>query len=103
MNRQIYVNLPVADLPRALGLLEAVGASRISHDADVCKLSVIGAGLSTHPGVAATLFRALGERGIPVHAVTTAEIRVTALIPTDSTELAVRVLHTAFGLDEATK
>ena len=55
--------------------------------------------MRSNAGVAATMFRALGDRGIAIHAITTSEIRVSVLIPKDYTELAVRVLHTAYGLD----
>ena len=60
----------------------------------------MGVGMRSNAGVAATMFTALGDRGIRIHAITTSEIRVSVLIPKDYTELAVRVLHTAYGLDE---
>ena len=95
--------VPAAELARALDVLERergrIGFAGVSHDAGVCKVSVVGVGMRSNAGVAATMFRALGDRGIAIHAITTSEIRVSVLIPEDYTELAVRVLHTAYGLD----
>lgn len=95
--------VPAAELPRALDVLERergrIGYRSVSHDDDICKVSVVGVGMRSNAGVAATMFRALGDRGIAIHAITTSEIRVSVLIPRDYTELAVRVLHTAYGLD----
>jgi aspartate kinase len=58
-------------------------------------------GMKSHTGVAATMFKALGDRGINVQAISTSEIKVSVLIDEDETELAVRLLHTAYGLDAA--
>jgi len=95
--------VPAAELPRALDLLEreraSIGYVEVTHDSDICKVSVVGVGMRSNAGVAATMFKALGDRGIHIHAITTSEIRVSVLIPKDYTELAVRVLHTAYGLD----
>ncbi|CAA9509271.1 MAG: Aspartokinase [uncultured Sphingomonadaceae bacterium] len=95
--------VPAAELPRALDLLEreraSIGFQSIAHDSDICKVSVVGVGMRSNAGVAATMFKALGDRGIAIHAITTSEVRVSVLIPKDYTELAVRVLHTAYGLD----
>jgi aspartate kinase len=60
---------------------------------------VVGVGMRSHAGVAALMFKTLGDRGINVQAITTSEIKVSVLIEEDYTELAVRVLHTAYGLD----
>jgi aspartate kinase len=67
----------------------------------VAKISVVGVGMRSHAGVAAAMFKALADRGINVLAITTSEIKVSVLIDADYTELAVRVLHTAYGLDAA--
>ncbi len=100
----LLFTVPAGDLARAVSVLDGaradIGHQRLSHDADVSKVSVIGVGMRSHPGIAARMFRVLGDRNIPIHAVTTSEIRITALIPRQETELAVRVLHTEFGLDE---
>ncbi|MEO5865827.1 MAG: ACT domain-containing protein, partial [Sphingomonas sp.] len=63
------------------------------------KISVVGVGMRSHAGVASTMFTTLGQRGINIQAISTSEIKVSVLIHEDETELAVRVLHTAYGLD----
>jgi aspartate kinase len=92
-----------ADLPRAKDLLEkqqaSIGCEAIIADPDVAKISVVGIGMRTHAGVASTMFKALAEKGINIQVISTSEIKVSVLIPVDYTELAVRALHTAYGLD----
>jgi len=92
-----------ADLPRARDLLEkqkdAIGYEALVADPEVAKISVVGIGMRTHAGVASTMFRALAEKGINIGVISTSEIKVSVLIPVDYTELAVRALHTAYGLD----
>lgn len=66
---------------------------------DVVKVSVIGVGMRSHAGVAAQMFKALAEKGINIQAITTSEIKVSILIDAAYTELAIRALHTAYGLD----
>jgi aspartate kinase len=92
-----------ADLPRARDLLDrqkaAIGCEAIVADPEVAKISVVGIGMRTHAGVASTMFRALAEKGINIQVISTSEIKVSVLIPVDYTELAVRALHTAYGLD----
>ena len=78
---------------------EAIGYYRMIADSKVAKISVVGVGMRSHAGVAATMFRALADRGINIQAITTSEIKVSVLIDEDETELAVRVLHTAYGMD----
>ena len=99
----VTFTLPRADLARALDLLEgakgAIGFNRLLHEANVAKISVVGVGMKSHAGVAATMFKALADRGINIQAISTSEIKVSVLIEEDYTELAVRVLHTAYGLD----
>jgi aspartate kinase len=99
----VTFTVPQADLPRAQALLEerrdAIGYNRIITDAKVAKISVVGVGMKSHAGVAATMFKALADRGINIQAISTSEIKVSVLIDEDETELAVRVLHTAYGLD----
>lgn len=75
-------------------------AGDIRVDAHVSKISVIGIGMSSHTGVAKTMFQTLADRGINIQAITTSEIKISVLIAEDYTELAVRALHTAFGLDK---
>jgi aspartate kinase len=92
-----------ADLPRARATLEtaraAIGYADISSDPDVAKISVVGVGMRSHAGVAGTMFKALADRGINIQVISTSEIKVSVLIGADYTELAVRALHTAYGLD----
>ncbi|WP_126173021.1 aspartate kinase [Altericroceibacterium xinjiangense] len=99
----VTFTVPQADLARAQALLEAkrgeIGFNRIITDAKVAKISVVGVGMKSHAGVAATMFKAMADRGINVQAISTSEIKVSVLIDEDETELAVRVLHTAYGLD----
>jgi aspartate kinase len=99
----VTFTVPRADLARSVdileGLKEEIGFRRIITDTEVAKISVVGVGMRSHPGVAATMFKTLAERGINIEAISTSEIKVSVLIDEDETELAVRVLHTAYGLD----
>ena len=78
---------------------ETIGPARITSDANVAKVAVIGVGMRSHVGVAQRMFRALGEKGINIQVITTSEIKVAVLVAEEYLELAVRSLHTAFGLD----
>lgn len=99
----VTFTVPQADLARAQALLEdrreLIGFNRIISDSQIAKISVVGVGMKSHAGVASTMFRALSDRGINIQAISTSEIKVSVLIDEDETELAVRVLHTAYGLD----
>ena len=99
----VTFTVPSSDLPRSLEVLGNaqgdIGYTGLVHDTRVAKISVVGVGMRSHAGVAATMFKTLGERGINIQAITTSEIKVSVLIEEDYTELAVRVLHTAYGLD----
>jgi aspartate kinase len=99
----VTFTVPMADLARAQALLEDrredIGFNRIITDSRIAKISVVGVGMKSHAGVAATMFKALAERGINIQAISTSEIKVSVMIDEDETELAVRVLHTAYGLD----
>ena len=94
-----------ADLDRTQALLEerkdTIGFYRMITDSKVAKISVVGVGMRSHAGIAATMFKTLADRGINIQAISTSEIKVSVLIDADETELAVRVLHTAYGLDAA--
>ncbi len=96
---------PQADLARTQSLLEErkeqIGYYRLIADSKVAKVSVVGVGMRSHAGVAATMFQALADRGINIQAISTSEIKVSVLIDADEVELAVRVLHTAYALDAA--
>ncbi|MFW2348832.1 ACT domain-containing protein, partial [Qipengyuania sp.] len=101
----VTFTVPQADLARAQALLEDrrddIGYNRLITDSKIAKISVVGVGMKSHAGVAATMFQALADRGINIQAITTSEIKVSVMIDEDETELAVRVLHTAYGLDAA--
>lgn len=92
-----------ADLERAVAVIrdhqEHIGYDDVKADANVCKVSVIGVGMRSHAGIAARMFRTLAERGINIQVISTSEIKVSVLIEEAYTELAVRALHTAYGLD----
>ncbi len=94
-----------ADLARAHAALDAgraqIGYAEYTTDANVAKISVVGVGMRSHPGVANTMFRTLAEKSINIQVISTSEIKVSVLVAADYTELAVRALHTAYGLDAA--
>jgi aspartate kinase len=101
----VTFTVPRTELPRARQVLEAaadrIGYARLVADDTVVKVSVVGVGMKSHAGVAVTMFRALADRSINIQAITTSEIKVSVLISEEYLELAVRVLHTAYGLDQA--
>ena len=92
------------ELPRTLDVLKnakkEIGYFDVKSSADVVKVSVIGIGMRSHAGVAAMMFKALAERGINILAITTSEIKISVLIDSAYAELAVRTLHTLYGLDD---
>jgi len=94
-----------SDLDRAVAVLEAqkkaIGFAALKPDANVVKISVIGVGMRSNPGVAQMMFKTLAERGINIQVISTSEIKVAVLIAAEYTELALRALHTAYGLDDA--
>ena len=93
-----------ADLDRSIAILEetrsAVAYDRLVADQGVVKVSVIGVGMRSHAGVAQTMFAALAEKGINIQVISTSEIKISVLVSEDYTELAVRALHAAYGLDD---
>ncbi|MGI9465308.1 MAG: aspartate kinase [Aestuariivirgaceae bacterium] len=97
--------LATKDLPRALEVLDGakakIGFNELTHATGVAKVSVIGIGMRSHAGVASRMFKALAEKGINIQLITTSEIKISVLIDAAYTELAVRVLHTAYDLDKA--
>jgi aspartate kinase len=94
---------PTADGRRALEALESqrdsIGFDALLYDDDVAKISLVGAGMRSHPGVSATFFSALAGAGVNVEMISTSEIRISVVTTTSDGPLAVRALHTAFGLD----
>ena len=97
--------VPTADYERARAILEtfqpSIGYTNLQGNKEVVKISAIGIGMRSHAGVAARAFRALADKGINIRAITTSEIKFSLLIDAAYTELAVRTLHTLFGLDQA--
>jgi aspartate kinase len=96
--------VPSGDVSKALAVLDEsrseVGFDVIQHDDGMSKVSVIGIGMRSHAGVAATAFQALAAKGINIRAITTSEIKISILIDGPYTELAVRTLHSVYGLDK---
>lgn len=100
----ISFTVPSEDVERTKGLLEggligAIGAEGITTDSSVGRVSVVGAGMKSNPGVAATMFETLAEHGINIEMISTSAIRVSCVVASDRAEEAVQILHTAFGLD----
>ena len=94
--------VPRADLDSALGALQAcpeLKDTEIHTDKNVVKVSVIGIGMRSHAGVAQTMFKALADKGINIQVISTSEIKISVLVSADYTELAVRALHSAYGLE----
>jgi aspartate kinase len=94
---------PDRDAPHAKQVIEKlrekVGYESLTVSRDVAKVSVIGVGMRSHAGVAKTMFEALASKGINIQVISTSEIKISVLIDASYTELAVRALHTAYGLD----
>ena len=101
----ITFTVPQADFERARAMLEGmradIGFATLQGANDVGKISAIGIGMRSHAGVAARAFKALADKGINIRAITTSEIKFSVLIDAEYTELAVRTLHTLYGLDKA--
>jgi len=94
-----------SEYTKAQGVLESVkshiGAREIVGDNKICKVSAVGVGMRSHPGVASQMFRALAEEGINIQMISTSEIKISVVVDEKYLELAVRVLHKTFGLDQA--
>jgi len=95
--------VPKDDLARTLEVLggqkERLGFERVEADPDVVKISVVGVGMRSHAGVALRMFKALADKGINIQVISTSEIKISVLVSDAYTELALRSLHTAYGLD----
>lgn len=101
----ITFTLPATDLIKAKTILEKqkenIGFTSILYDDNIVKLSLIGVGMRTHVGVAKTMFKTLSEKNINIQAISTSEIKISVIIDSEYTELAIRSLHAAFHLDTA--
>ncbi|MCL2524648.1 MAG: aspartate kinase [Betaproteobacteria bacterium] len=93
------------DFAKAQGILEKVktelGARQVAGDNRICKVSAVGVGMRSHPGVASKMFKALADEGINIQMISTSEIKISVIIEEKYLELAARVLHNTFGLDQA--
>jgi aspartate kinase len=98
----ITFTVPHSDLETAIGVCEdvsgSIGAARVTGDPGIARVSVIGAGMKSHPGVAATVFETLAAHGINIEMIATSAIRVSCVVREAQVEQAVTVLHDAFGL-----
>lgn len=101
----ITFTVPRTDLARAVDRLERAKAdlkfAEVQSDTNVAKISVIGVGMRSHAGVALKMFETLAAKGINIQVISTSEIKISVLVAAEYTELAVRALHTAYGLDAA--
>jgi aspartate kinase len=99
----ISFTMPKADMSVAEDIVarvaDEIGAEGVTHDADIAKVSLVGAGMKTSPGIAATMFRSLADAGVNIEMISTSTIRISVVIAASDLEKAARVLHTAFGLD----
>ena len=100
----ISFTLPKTDMARAESVLaplaEEIGARGLAHDPDVAKISLVGAGMRTHPGVAADMFAALAEAGVNIGIISTSAIRISCVVPAADVERAVQAVHERFRLHE---
>ncbi|MBJ7513172.1 MAG: aspartate kinase [Acidimicrobiia bacterium] len=99
----ISFTVPESDLARTIEVAEKiageVGASGVSQDSDIARVSVIGAGMRSNPGIAAQMFEVLSDEGVNILMISTSSIRISCVVRAGDVEKAVRSLHTAFGLD----
>jgi aspartate kinase len=99
----ISFTMPKADLTTALEIVSRaateIGAKGTTHDPDIAKVSLVGAGMKTSPGVAAKMFRVLADEQVNIEMISTSTIRISVVTAANEMERAVRALHTAFGLD----
>jgi aspartate kinase len=99
----ISFTLPMTDLSTGLKVSEAVAAdldaAGVSHDSDIARISLVGAGMKTHPGVAATMFETLANHGVNIEMISTSSIRISCVVRAGQVEEGVRALHTVFDLD----
>lgn len=102
-NTDISFTVPKADMKVAQGIVESVakeiGAAGIAQDDSIAKISLVGAGMKTSPGIAAKMFRTLADNGVNIEMISTSTIRISVVIAAADLEKAARSLHTAFGLN----
>lgn len=99
----ISFTVPKADMKVAEDIVNAIakeiGAVGVAHDDKIAKVSLVGAGMKTSPGIAAKMFRVLADNGVNIEMISTSTIRISVVISADDLERAARSLHEAFGLD----
>jgi aspartate kinase len=99
----VSFTLPITDGQKAMAALDRaqgdIGFERLQYDDQIGKLSLVGAGMRSHPGVSATFFSALADAGVNVELISTSEIRISVVVRDSALDEAVRAVHTAFGLD----
>jgi aspartate kinase len=99
----ISFTMPMADMTVAEEIVgrvaREIGASGVTHDSDIAKVSLVGAGMKSSPGIAAKMFRVLADEDVNIEMISTSTIRVSVVTEADNMERAARALHTAFGLD----
>ena len=100
----ISFTVPKLDLKVAVEVAQALsgelGSTGVTSDDDVARVSLVGAGMKTHPGVTASTFETLAAEGINIDMISTSTIRISCIVRTEAAEQAVRALHRAFGLDQ---
>ena len=103
----ISFTVPSEDLPTSVaiteGLASDIGANGVTSDASIAKVSLVGAGMKSHPGVAATVFETLAANDINIEMISTSAIRISCVVAGEQCDRAVTVLHSAFGLDDLTR
>ncbi|MCU1461622.1 MAG: aspartate kinase [Acidimicrobiales bacterium] len=101
----ISFTVPKSDLPASQGVTEAlaheIGAEAVTHDDGIARLSLVGAGMKSHPGVAARMFEVLADEGLNIEMISTSSIRISCVVRADQVERGVQALHATFDLDAA--
>ena len=99
----ISFTMPMADMAQSESIVQKIadeiGATKVTHDDDIAKISLVGAGMKSSPGIAAKMFRVLADEDVNIQMISTSTIRVSIIIPSADMERAAIALHTAFGLD----
>jgi aspartate kinase len=102
----ISFTMPKADMNVAEEIVsnvaKEIGAQGVTHDSEIAKVSLVGAGMKTSPGIAAKMFRVLADHNINIHMISTSTIRVSVVVSSADMESAVTSLHSAFDLDSGT-
>jgi aspartate kinase len=99
----VSFTMPMADMAQAESIVQRIateiGAAAVTHDDDIAKVSLVGAGMKSSPGIAAKMFRVLADEGVNIEMISTSTIRISVIMAAGDMERAARALHTAFGLD----